>query len=91
MKLIKSQKPTNHAVFAVDPNHVMYRCTHSAIMVPSIHYSPAKLLLLESHTASKFQMDWFAKRWARCFLKILENDVRYGTEIGNRGCSQLSC
>jgi hypothetical protein len=30
-------------------------------------------------------MDRFANLWTRCFLKILDNDVWYGTEIGESG------
>jgi hypothetical protein len=79
---MNSQKPTDQTMLLVDPNHVRYRCTHSSIIVLSIPYSRAKQLLLESHMASKFRIDRFANRWTRCFLKILENDVRYGTELG---------
>ena len=35
--------------------------------------------------ASKFRIDRFANRWTRCFLKTLDNDVRYGTELGGDG------
>jgi hypothetical protein len=54
MKLMNSQKLMNHAMLLVDPNHIMYCCTHSAIMGLSIPYSRAKQLLLQSHMAANF-------------------------------------